>query len=319
MKRLTFPWLTASITAATLTVYLVLEEGLVRAPSDVLVRQDGAVTAWSHLHPWSLAVAVFLHFSLGHVLSNMAALVLVGTLLEREMSRWLWFSAYMASGIVGNVVQSLLLPPHDLAAGASGAIMGLLGMLAVVWFRRRSRTNWPRLVGLLLLAGLEFAGELQAPAHIAMAAHWSGVAFGMALGWLVPSRMFRPPAPPIPVRVVRDTPPTAILASKTDPAVLQIAMCQTSGRRRVQVYVDGMWRGEIGRRVPALTLPLEPSLHSVVLAAGWVRFGYHVALDAGQSAEFQCCFSWFGSHPRITWATEAETVPVFAEEVSDNG
>lgn len=119
MKRLTFPWMSASVAAVTIAVYIVLERGLSRPLTVAVLRQDGAVTAWDHLHPWTLVWAIFLHLSQAHVLTNMAVLVLVGTFLEQEISGWIWLFAYFASGIVGNLAQSLRLPPHDLAAGAA--------------------------------------------------------------------------------------------------------------------------------------------------------------------------------------------------------
>ena len=315
MKRLTFPWLTASVAAATIAAYIVLERGLSRPLTVAVLRQDGAVTAWDHLHPWTLVWAIFLHWSLAHVLTNMAVLVLVGTFLEQEISGWIWLLAYFASGIVGNLAQSLRLPPHDLAAGASGAIMGLLAVLAVVWFRRR---NWPRLAVLLVLAGLEFAGEFQAPAHIAITAHLGGVAVGLLLGWLVPTSRFRalpPSAIPGPVR--RGAPSRSRASA---PAMLQVMLDPFVPRsRRVRLYVDGVWLGEIGRREPVRAIALDPGTHLVVFSVGFVRFAFHVDANAGQMVTFQFHFRRLPRGPRITWKVETEVSPDLREEAFMNG
>lgn len=318
MKRHMFPWLTATITAVTIAVYIVWEQGLTRPPTDAVLRQDGAITAWGHLHPWALLLAIFLHVSLVHVLSNMVVLILVGTFLEWETSRWIWVFAYLSSGIVGNLVQSLLLHPHDLAAGASGAIMGLLAMLAVIWFRRRSRENWPRLAVLLLLAGLEFVGEFQDPAHLAIAAHLGGVAFGLGLGGLIPARAFRPPTPSaIPAPVDRGGALAAGLLGEAEPAVLQVAMETRGLGGRLHLYVDGAWRGDLGPRVPFFGIAVEPGIHVVVFAAGWSRFAFHVAVDAGQTVRFQCRAGWLMRGPRMAWTTAGQ--PALREEASNDG
>ncbi len=320
MKRHTYPWLTASVTAVTIAVYSVLEQGLSHPPTNAVLRQDGAITAWGHLHLWAPVLAIFLHVSLVHVLSNMVVLVLVGTFLEREISRWVWVFTYFASGIAGNLVQSLLLHPHDLASGASGAIMGLLAMLAAIWFRRRNRENWPRLAALLLLAGLEFVGEFQDPAHIAMAAHVGGVAVGLALGCFVPARTFRPPTPSaVPAPVVQGRPSVYGLAREAEPAVLQIA-CDT--RRlgpRWHLYVDGAWRGDVSRRAPFLGVPVEPGIHLVVFSGGWDRRAFHVVVDAGQAVIFHYRAGWFLREPRMTWKTASMGNAVLREEASNDG
>lgn len=56
MKRHTLPWLTASVTAVTIAVYSVLEQGLSHPPTNAVLRQDGAITAWGHCTcgPWCL-------------------------------------------------------------------------------------------------------------------------------------------------------------------------------------------------------------------------------------------------------------------------
>ncbi len=86
---------------------------------------------------WTLLTSMFLHAGLGHLFVNMMSLLFIGNFIERIIGRkrFLWF--YLISGIVAGlffVVFSFILKSNlDVAAvGASGAIFGLGGLLAIL-------------------------------------------------------------------------------------------------------------------------------------------------------------------------------------------
>jgi len=87
---------------------------------------------------WALFTSMFLH-DLGspfHLFANMFSLFFVGSFLERIVGRKRFFWLYLFSGILGGIFYvggSLIFGGTNVpAVGASGAIFGLLGVLAVL-------------------------------------------------------------------------------------------------------------------------------------------------------------------------------------------
>lgn len=70
----------------------------------------------------------FVHIGPTHLALNMVLLSLVGQAIERDLGSGLTLLAYL-TGAVGSAAFSLALQPMDAAAGASGAIFALLGVL----------------------------------------------------------------------------------------------------------------------------------------------------------------------------------------------
>lgn len=85
---------------------------------------------------WTIITSMFMHAGLFHIFANMFSLFFVGKFLEKIIGKTRFFSVYIASGIVGGlffVFSSLIFGNLDASAvGASGAIFGLLGVLAVL-------------------------------------------------------------------------------------------------------------------------------------------------------------------------------------------
>ncbi len=102
-------------------------------------------------HIWTILTSMFVHFSFGHLLVNMISLFFVGSFVERIIGkkRYLWF--YLISGVVAGLFfvgfayigtffpngRSLFGGIDDYGVGASGAIFGLGGLLAVLLPRLR--------------------------------------------------------------------------------------------------------------------------------------------------------------------------------------
>jgi membrane associated rhomboid family serine protease len=106
------------------------------------------------------------------ILFNMWALIVLGPPLERLFGHLRYLAIYLVSGLGGSVVL-LLIEPHELALGASGAIFGLFGGWIVVSRRLRLDVRW--IVGLLVLNFvIDFAGRN----FIAWQAHVGGIIVG---------------------------------------------------------------------------------------------------------------------------------------------
>jgi membrane associated rhomboid family serine protease len=83
--------------------------------------------------PWTLVTAMFLHGDLTHLLFNMFALYMFGPYLEYKIGARRFLALYFATGIIGNIGYALLSPSAFIAGlGASGAIYGIMGALAIL-------------------------------------------------------------------------------------------------------------------------------------------------------------------------------------------
>lgn len=87
---------------------------------------------------WRLLTATLLHVSFIHILFNCVALWVLGRIIENLYGIRDYLLIYLFSGLTGSLA-SWKFASHQLSAGASGAIFGLLGAaLAVVYFHRES-------------------------------------------------------------------------------------------------------------------------------------------------------------------------------------
>jgi len=83
------------------------------------------------VRPWTIITSMFLHGNSMHILFNMYALYLFGTLIEQRVGKIRFSILYFVSGIVGAIAFSVF-RPEAAALGASGAIMGVLGMTVIL-------------------------------------------------------------------------------------------------------------------------------------------------------------------------------------------
>lgn len=85
---------------------------------------------------WRLLTATVLHAHLPHLIFNMIALLMVGPTVERLVGGRAFVALYVACGLTGSAA-SLWAHPLLVGVGASGAILGLYGMLVGFMFEHR--------------------------------------------------------------------------------------------------------------------------------------------------------------------------------------
>ena len=81
---------------------------------------------------WRLLTSVFLHIELLHVISNLLALYLVGSFVERAYGHWAAAVLVVLSGIAGNAFY-LAAGQNTVSCGISGGVYGLLGALMIYY------------------------------------------------------------------------------------------------------------------------------------------------------------------------------------------
>ena len=92
---------------------------------------------------WRAVTALTLHADLGHLASNIAFGSFFGLYVGRYLGSGLGWSAILAGGILGNVVNAWIQPPSHLAIGASTAVFAALGLLGAYTWRRGFLKNTP--------------------------------------------------------------------------------------------------------------------------------------------------------------------------------
>lgn len=80
--------------------------------------------------PWTIITYMFVHAGFFHLFFNMWALFLFGGLLEQRVGERTFLAVFFASGIVAAFGQMLI--SSNPMVGASGAIFGVMGCLAII-------------------------------------------------------------------------------------------------------------------------------------------------------------------------------------------
>jgi rhomboid protease GluP len=166
---------------------------------EVLVRLGAKVTPLIAAGEyWRLLTSMFLHIGIMHLAFNAYALVVLGTELERLYGPGRFLAIYLISGLFGSLASYAF--SYSLAAGASGAVFGLIGALAAFFLVHRERLGAygrTRLANIAFLVAVNlFFGFTQT--GIDNLAHMGGLLAGLALGWaLVPKYQLDPVRPEI--------------------------------------------------------------------------------------------------------------------------
>jgi len=136
--------------------------GIGSIASPILIRL-GASLPWpiDLVQPWRLVTACFLHANLLHIVFNMWVLIDLAPAIEELYGSPRFFFLYTVCGIGGYLLSGRV---GHFSIGASGAIVGLIGVLLAVTYRRggagmqQLRTQVYRWIIYLVLWGFFFPG-----------------------------------------------------------------------------------------------------------------------------------------------------------------
>jgi len=153
--------------------------------SDVLDRLGASrPLPYDLAEPWRLVTAVFLHASLLHIGFNLWVLMDIGPVIEDLYGSARYFFVFVFTGAFGYVVSAAF---GHFSIGASGGLLGLIGLLLAITTRRSS-------AGMLMLRKqliwwLVYIGVFGLMLHgTDNAAHAGGFVSGFVLGKLLTDR-----------------------------------------------------------------------------------------------------------------------------------
>nr|BFD83817.1 rhomboid family intramembrane serine protease [Streptomyces sp. Xyl84] len=119
---------------------------------------------------YRLLTAMFLHGGYIHIAFNMLSLWWIGGPLEAALGRARYLALYLAAGLAGSALSYLVAAPNQPSVGASGAIFGLFGAMAVLM--RRLRYDMRPVIALLVI-------------NLVITFGWGGIAWQAHIGGLV--------------------------------------------------------------------------------------------------------------------------------------
>lgn len=135
------------------------------------------------LRPWTLITYMFVHSDFNHIFWNMVVFFFFGPELERRVGESKFLRIYILSGIVAALGQMLI--SGGTMMGASGAIFGVLGCLAIIAPEIRILLFFviPMSIrgAVVLFALIDFLSMSSAD-NIAHMAHIVGLLVGLAYG-----------------------------------------------------------------------------------------------------------------------------------------
>lgn len=141
---------------------------------------DGSLEVSSGQEWYRLVTSGFLHFGLIHLLMNMYFLFLLGNQMEPMLGRVRFGGLYVAS-LLGGSAGIVLIDQGGIAAGASGAVFGLLGAYAVgVW--QHGINVFSTQIGSLLLINLFLTFAIR---NISIGGHIGGLVAGGLCGFVM--------------------------------------------------------------------------------------------------------------------------------------
>jgi len=167
--------------------------------------QQAAVAAFGFIpdqgHWYSAVTSAFMHANLSHLVSNMIFLWVFGSLVEDALGAVVFLIFYLGSQLGANLLHVIIARPftHELPPliGASGAVAGLMGLVAVRFQRTKIKVWCVRVfevsamvfvacwLGWELYWGLTWVGYAMlghgsgGTDHVAHWAHVGGFVFGM--------------------------------------------------------------------------------------------------------------------------------------------
>lgn len=133
---------------------------------------------------WRLVTGALLHADLGHLLMNYTALFLLGRAVEVLAHRAYLPLVLLVSALAGNLL-SLFLVPSSIPVGISGGLMGLIGFMGILGYRRPK--IYPPLFHLAAMVSVLVVGYLglKLPEAFDSAGHFGGLLAGVILALLM--------------------------------------------------------------------------------------------------------------------------------------
>jgi rhomboid protease GluP len=137
-------------------------------------------------HQWfRLVTAVFLHSSILHIAFNMWVLWDVGPVIEQVYGSARYLFLYTVTGVVGYLLSAFR---GNFSVGASGALLGMIGVMIAITMKRSGAVMKAEKSRLIWWVVIIFVMGAYPGMHVDNWAHFGGLASGFLLGKLFADR-----------------------------------------------------------------------------------------------------------------------------------
>jgi rhomboid protease GluP len=182
------PTATYVLLAVNILVFILMELAGGSMSQDVLLNFGASYGPYIRRGEyWRLVMPMFLHIGILHLLVNMYALYLLGRILEQVYGYGRFTLLYVLCGMGSSLLS--MTRSNAIAAGASGAIFGIAGVMLVTGYLHREAVppRWGRVFGrgMVPLIALNLVLGLSIP-HIDNWGHLGGLATGTLLALFIP-------------------------------------------------------------------------------------------------------------------------------------
>lgn len=133
---------------------------------------------------WRLILGTFLHADVVHLFGNMLFLAAGGTLLERVVGKWTFLMVYLLCAIVASV-GSMLYYENLVAVGASGAVLGIYGLMLPLLLMNVLPRSYKVVNIFIILFVLVAMVIMNRGVQVDVAAHVTGYLFGASIGSVI--------------------------------------------------------------------------------------------------------------------------------------
>lgn len=170
-----YRWFTFQLVAVCVLVFIL--QNIFPSITDEFALNSAQVLS----QPWTLITYIFLHASIEHIFYNMFALAVFGSILEKLIGTRKFLLVFFASGIVAGIGSVLF---YSSSIGASGAIYGVMGALAVLrpWMIVYIYVPLPMFLAVAFWSAGDLLGFFTPGGTVAYAAHLFGLALGISYG-----------------------------------------------------------------------------------------------------------------------------------------
>ncbi len=135
---------------------------------------------------WRLLSSVFIHGGIAHLVFNLFALYFAGMFLEPLLGKWRLLLIYLSLGALASIA-SISWYEATISIGASGAIMGLLGLCSVWYWKGLFAEELNLWISISLTGFITSSFVIGLFDGVDNAAHIGGLCCGLLLGlWLRP-------------------------------------------------------------------------------------------------------------------------------------
>jgi rhomboid protease GluP len=191
-KKNTMPIITAAFVIINILVYVVLEFNGNTENTEYMMGMGAVWPPYIEAGEyWRLITATFMHFGFEHILNNMLILICSGPILEKAIGHVKFTFLYLLAGIGGSTLSFLQMissGEYAVAAGASGAIFGIIGGLLWVVIRHRGRYEGLTGKGMLFMIAISLYYGIASGG----VDNWGHVG-GLIMGFLLSIILYRKP------------------------------------------------------------------------------------------------------------------------------